>query len=332
MKPLKVAFFIDNLEFKYFEFNKLITSFWLIKEFNERNCEVYISTANKLSLYNNMPSAVLFKTRLTEKKGRLDLLKSKEGIFADLNDMDIVFFRPDPPINIQYIQATYILDYIDHNKTLVLNSSSGIRKANEKLYINNFTGMVPENVTASDANIIKEFINEQGKVVIKPLNKCFGKGVFLVEKGDKNINSIIDASTEAGRTAVMVQKFLPSDVNGDKRVNIICGKLMEETVVKIFGKGDFKFNSQTDEFFVKGSLSDNEREICAKITPKLLADGLYLVGLDFIDEKIIEINVTSPCFFIKELNNLYNITAEKDIIDRIEKLVQERQSKLPLVS
>ena len=322
---MKVIFFLDPLEFKYFSFNKLVTSFWLVKEACLRNYDVFISTSDKLYLNNNIPNAFLSKVNYNNKSEVL--INEKELKSYNLNNFDIIFFRPDPPVDINYIYSTYILDYLDNSKTIVINSSSGIRKANEKVYINNFPGLIPNNIVTSNISLIKDFINEYNEVIIKPLNKCFGKGVFYLRKSDKNINTILDISTESGKNAIMAQEFIRSPLNGDIRANIICGHVFQEAIVKISGDEDFKFNAQRDEYFKKIYLNDKQKEVCNQIVPKLIEDGLYLVGLDMIEDKIIEINVTSPCFFINEMNKMYNIELEKTIMDLVEKQVSQLKNE-----
>ncbi|MFA6990198.1 MAG: glutathione synthase [Candidatus Gastranaerophilaceae bacterium] len=312
----KLLFIIDKVEFQYFEMNELVTSFWLIKEALRRGWDIFITTQDRLFLYNNTPHSLAFKTTLTQ-----ELVREKNPSQVMLNDFDMILFRPDPPVDIDYINSTYVLDFVDTSKTLVINSPSGIRKANEKLYINNFKSVVPENISTSNAGLIKDFVNECGEVILKPLNKCFGKGVFYLKKGDKNINTIIETATNGGKTIVMAQQYLEKVKEGDKRVIIIGGEIFEETIVKVSGEGDFKFNNHSDEFFRKGYITDEDREICRVISPKLIEDGLLLVGLDVIDGKMIEINVTSPCFFIKEINQMFNTKLEEKIVNYLENLL-----------
>lgn len=330
MNDFKIVFVIDKIEFKYFELNELVTSFWLIKECNSRGFEVFITTADRLYLNNNNPEAIVFKTELTQKNGKTDLVRENNSLNISLNDTDMILFRPDPPVDMDYIFSTCILDFVDTSRTVVVNSPSGIRKANEKLYINNFPGLIPQNLTTSNAELIKDFLDEYGEIIIKPLNKCFGKGVFYLKKGDKNLNSILDMSTNSGTTVVMVQEFVKNCENGDKRLIVIGGELFEESVIKISGKGDFKFNTHKDEYFKKGFITDEEREMCGKISSRLLKDGLYLVGLDVIANKMIEINVTSPCFFIKEINSMFNTKLEKKIVDYLESLIYSKKESLLL--
>lgn len=327
MTTLRTLFVIDKIEFQYFAANELVTSFWFITEGLNRDWEVYITTKDKLFLRGEKPCAKVFKTFLTDLPGKDALKREKDPEEICLNSLDAVFLRPDPPVDIDYINATYVLDYVDPTKTVVINSSEGVRKANEKLYINNFPAFVPENITTANAEVIKAFLKEKGEIILKPLNKCFGKGVFFLKDGDKNVNSIIDTVTEFGKTYIMAQEYLKGGKSGDKRVIIICGELFEECITKATGEGDFKFNSHKDEYLLKASLTPQERTLAESIAPKLMQDGLYLVGLDVIDNKMIEINVTSPCFFIKEINKLYNTRLEVKIMDAIERLIVKKLNK-----
>lgn len=323
----KILFVIDKVELRYFEFNQLVTSFWLIKECNERGFETYITTIDKLMLEGNNPISLNFKTELIEKKGQPEIIYTKKSIKQSLNDFDLVMFRPDPPVNMEYIFATYILDFVDKTKTTVMNSSEGIRKLNEKICINRFPFAIPENITSANSTEIKDFIFEHGEAVLKPLNKCFGKGVFYLSKEDKNINSIIETVTENGSMPVMVQKYLDKIKYGDKRIILIGGEVYNECVMKLPGSGDFKFTTHNDEFIKQGTLTAEEYDNAARIAPDLLKEGIHMAGLDVIDGKIIEINVTSPCFFIKEINQMFNIHLEKRIVDYMENCVQNKRDK-----
>lgn len=313
---MNILFVIDNIEFKYFEFNKLVTSFWLIAGLIERNHKVDIVTKDKLFLDGNIPMGLTYKTSLENN----DLVKAKDFIKTELNSYNAIFFRPDPPVDNDYINATYVLDYVD-KKTAIINSPQGLRNANEKLFINNFPNVIPKNITTSNSELIREFLHENKEIVIKPLNRCFSKGVFYLSDTDKNIHTIIDTATNSGQTMVMVQEFLPKIKEGDKRLVYIDGEIFEECVCKIHGEDDFKFNTHDDKFFKKGIITEEERKIAQYIKPIMEKEGLYIAGLDVVDGKMIEINVTSPCFFIKEVNQVFNTNFEIKILDKIENLL-----------
>lgn len=318
---MNILFVIDNIEFKYFEFNKLVTSFWLIFGFLMRGYKVDITTKDNLFLDNAVPMGMTFKTFIKHE----ELFKDTQFEKTNLNSYDVIFFRPDPPVDNDYINATYVLDYLD-KKTLVLNNPQGLRNANEKLFINNFPKIIPENIVSANPILIKDFLHEQKEIIIKPLNYCFSKGVFYLNHKDKNIHTIIDVATNSGKTMVMVQKFLPKISEGDKRLVYINGEIFEECVCKISGADDFKFNTHDDKFFKKGELTKEEQKIAEYIKPQMEKEGLYIAGLDVIDGKMIEINVTSPCFFIKEVNQIFGINFEDKIISSLEKLIQIKSS------
>ena len=152
-----ILIIIDEVEFKYFEFNKLVTNFWFVHEFLLRDFNVFITLKNKLFLKRSVPFGLCYKTFLKED----DILKEEKTSEICLNDFDIIFFRPDPPVEIDYINASYILSYVDSAKTLIMNSPKAIREKNEKLYVNEFAhinGLIPDNIVSADEKVIKEFL------------------------------------------------------------------------------------------------------------------------------------------------------------------------------
>ena len=315
-----ILFIIDELELKYFEFNDLVTNFWFIKEFLKRDYNVSIAVKRDLFVESAKGCVFSRETYLKEE----DIFYKKEMHKSLINDFDTVFFRPDPPVDIDYINASYILSYTD-KKTVIMNSPKAIREKNEKLYINEFQKLIPDNIISSDEKIIKEFLFDKKEIIIKPTNRCFGSGVFYLNDKDKNINTIIQTATNNYETAVMVQEYLPGIQNGDKRLIYVCGEVLEYCVNKVATNNDFKFNEHNKNTLKFASLSDKEKLIENYIKDKFENDGIYLAGLDVIDGKIIEINITSPCFFINEINEIFNINLEKIIVDKIENYVNSKK-------
>ena len=316
-----ILLIIDELEFKYFEFNRLVTNFWLVKEYLLRGFKVDITTKNKLYLKKNVPFSYTWNTFLDKE----EIKKTDKVQTTCLNEYNTIFFRPDPPVDIDYINASYILSYVDGNSSFIINSPQAIREKNEKLYVNEFQGLIPDNIVSANEKIIKEFLFEKKEIIIKPTNRCFGSGVFYLNSNDKNINAILQTTTNNYKTSVMIQEYLPGIENGDKRLIYICGKIFDYCVKKIATNDDFKFNEHNKDTLKFAQLSDEEKLIEEKVKEKFEHDGIYLAGLDVIDGKIIEINITSPCFFINEINNIFNINFEKEIVDRIELYSNSRQ-------
>src|SRR5574344_772504 len=246
-------------------------------------------------------------------------------------------FRPDPPFDMNYVSATYIFDFVDDKKTFVINNPKSIRNFNEKMHTNLFLEFMPKNIVTASKSDIKEFLEENDEIILKPLNQCFGGGVMHLKRGDMNTNSIITTMTHDQTVQVMVQKYIPLAVHGDKRVMFLGENVLDECVIKLPTSDDFKFNIHNLEmdYVKKATLSDSERLKFSEVAKKLNKMGLYTVGLDVIDEKIIEINVTSPCYFINEINNYFSIHFEKRITDYLLNATKEHfaisaESQMPL--
>lgn len=317
MSKKRILFVIDEIELKYFEFNDLVTNFWFIKEFLARDYSVSITTKNRLFIEQATGMALIFETFIKDN----NIFYVKEENKEEINNFDVVFFRPDPPVDIDYINACYIFDFVDKDKTLIINDPSSVKNFNEKTHINYFPDFVPDNIVTSSKKLIKEFVKENKEAIIKPLNRCFGSGVYYLNHNDKNLNSIITASTDNEKTSVMVQRYLNKAIHGDKRVLMIGEKVYVQCIIKLPGDNDFKFNTHSDKFFAPAELSENERKMAGAIAQTLNKKGLYLIGLDVIDEKVIEINVTSPCYFIREINKQYNINFENEIMNDLINLI-----------
>lgn len=309
----KILFVIDKVELKYFEFNNLVTNFWIIKELLNRKEEVYITTLDKLQLIESKAFTNCAKTFL---KGENICFEEKFELKL-IEDFQIAIFRPDPPVDLDYINATYIFDFVDREKTKIINETKAIRDFNEKLHANYFYDCMPKNVVTSSQDEIEKFLEEYKEIILKPLNKCFGAGVMYLKTGDKNTHSIINSMTNNQSTLIMVQQYIKNSSLGDKRVLLLGEKVLDECVVKLPSKNDFKFNTHSDEFIKKAVLTQEEKDKFTQVAKKLNQIGIYMAGLDVIDGKIIEINVTSPCYFIKEINNYFNVNLEKNICDFI---------------
>ena len=308
---MKILFVIDKVELKYFEFNKLVTNFWLIKGFLDRNNEVYITTNPNLSLKSDIPYAKCYETFAQDD----NIFYKSVQLEYKIDDFDLVMFRPDPPVDIDYINATYIFDSV--KKTAVINSPSAIRDFNEKLHSIYFKEFMSENIVTSSLKDIEEFLEINKEIVLKPLNRCFGSGVMYLYKGDPNTRTIINTMTNNETTLVMVQKFIPEVKKGDVRVMTLGDRILPYTIKKLPTNDDFKFNTHNDDFIADSGLTRTDLDVFVPVAKKLNSMGISMAGLDVINGKIIEVNVTSPCYFIKEVNKLYNVHLEDEICDFI---------------
>ncbi|MDD3013557.1 MAG: glutathione synthase [Candidatus Gastranaerophilales bacterium] len=317
MSKHKIAFILDRNYFST-QYLEPDTSFFLMKECCLRGMAVYAITADNLFLNGNKPEAIAYRIKFNN--FNLELPASIEKL--SLNELDMILFRVNPPITMNYIFLLNILDYIDQSKVLVINSPSGIKKVNEKLYINNFADITPKSLVSSNLKVIKDFIKEIKKTVIKPLNNYGGNGIFYLKSDDKNQNSIIETATNSGETPVLIQEYLDRVYLGDKRI-VLLGKEPIAAIVRIPPKDDFRANMCRGGKLQPCEITDQDREICKKVSNRLINDGIFFAGLDIIDNKLTEINVTSPGFFIRKINPLLNIRLEEKIVDYMESFIRE---------
>lgn len=286
--------------------------------------EVWVTQAQELSVVNSQAWALLEKVQLTPAElveGRWvvseDWYVVSEASLLSLEEMDAVFMRTDPPVTIPYLYATYILDYINPDKTLVINTPTGIRRANEKMYALQFKEVIPETIVSQDKSVIRKFVEEQGAGVLKPLGGKAGEGILFLDKSDRNFNSIIEISTQQGREPVMIQAYLPAAKEGDKRIILLDGKPIG-AVNRIPTGNEFRGNMAVGGRVAQTEITEREYLICAHVGPKLQEDGLYFVGIDVIGGYLTEVNVTSPTG-IREIDRLSNTRLGEEVIKWIEK-------------
>jgi glutathione synthase len=216
-----------------------------------------------------------------------------ETLFKPLDEFDAVLMRKDPPVDTAYLYATYVLDYVDPAKTLVINRPSGIRSANEKMYALQFAEAIPTTIVTQDKAVIRQFLDRHGAAVMKPLGGKAGEGILFLQPDDRNFNSLVEISTQQGQLPIMVQTYLPAAKDGDKRIIMLDGQPVG-TVNRVPTGADFRGNMAVGGRAEAIGLTERDREICAQVGPILQRDGLWFVGLDVIGGHLTEVNVTSP--------------------------------------
>lgn len=249
-----------------------------------------------------------------------DFYKLGDTQTLPLESFDAVWMRKDPPVNNNFLYATYILSLIDENKTKVLNNPTGIRESNEKLYSLFFPEIIPQSIVTKNIGQLEEFLSEAGgQIVVKPLDGYGGEGIFYVREGDRNANVILESITKFGTEYVIGQKFIEKVSEGDKRIIILNGEPLGAVLRVPKPGGEFRSNFHSGGSPAKSELTQRDLEICEAIGPRLRKDGLYLVGLDVIGGYVTEINTTSPTG-VQEINNLDGVKLETQIIEFAEEL------------
>jgi glutathione synthase len=239
-----------------------------------------------------------------------------------LNQFDVILMRKDPPVNMEYIYATYILEQVESNGTLVLNPPKALRDLNEKIYATWFPQCMPPTLVSSSKEKLHEFIQEQETVVLKPLDGMGGRGIFKCHIKDPNLNVIIESITQQETKYVMAQQFLEEIILGDKRILLIEGEPLPYALARIPKEGDFRGNLAAGGEGKAVLLSDRDRWICEQIGPSLREKKLLLVGIDVIGDYLTEINITSPTC-VRELEAATDIDITGEILDSIEARLED---------
>lgn len=299
------------------------TSVALMEAAQSRGHQVWVTEANQLSVISGKAWAMLTQVQLTPVQlveGRWVAVSSwyalGDRVLLPLEEMDAVLMRADPPVDVPYLYATYILDAIDPAKTLVVNAPNGLRTANEKMYALQFTEAVPETIVSQNKQVIREFVERCGAAVMKPLGGKGGEGILLMEIGDRNCNSLIEISTQHYRVPVMVQTYLPEAKDGDKRVILLDGEPIG-AVNRIPTGSEFRGNMAVGGRVAADEVTERDRQIAAQLAPILQRDGLIFVGIDVIGGYLTEINVTSPTG-IREIDRLNDVRLGEQVIAWVE--------------
>lgn len=213
---------------------------------------------------------------------------------APAEDFGAIFVRTDPPFDQDYLNSTWLLSFAARRGVRVVNDPRGIRNANEKLYAQEFAEICPRTVVTADVREVQRFLDEvSGEAVAKPLDGFGGFGVMRLRWGDSNVRAIVEVLTAAGKRPILVQEYLPDASAGDRRLFMLNGEL-RAVLQRTPAKDDHRGNVHVGGTTSATEITQRDRAIAEVVGPRLREDGLLFVGLDVIDGKLIEINVTSP--------------------------------------
>jgi glutathione synthase len=266
------------------------STFAMLLEAQKRGHAISYYTPDKLSLRGADLVAPVQSLSVRDEVGNHFTLGEPKR--TDLTSFDVVLLRQDPPFDLAYITNTHLLERI-HPKTLVVNDPASVRNAPEKLFVLNFTDLMPPTLISRDLDEINSFRNEHGAVVMKPLHGHGGAAVFRVLPQDMNFGSLYDMFSITFKESWVIQRFLPEVKAGDKRILLVDGEFAG-AVNRVPAADDLRSNMVRGGAAQATDLTPREREICARLGPALRERGLLLVGIDVIDGHLTEINVTSP--------------------------------------
>lgn len=232
-----------------------------------------------------------------------------------LEQFAAVWMRKDPPVDEAYLYATHLLDLAERRGVRVINRPSALRAWNEKLGALRFSAWMAPTLVSSRVEALKAFTAEHGEVVLKPLGGRAGQGVVFAAAATPGLRALLELVTQMEALPVMVQAFLPGVQAGDKRILLVDGEPLG-AVNRVPAGGEFRSNLAVGGAPQATDLSDTERRICAELAPTLRAEGLFFVGIDVIDGRLSEINVTSPTG-VREVERLAGIPLADQTIERL---------------
>lgn len=287
------------------------STFALMLEAQARGQQVFYGAVEDLYLKRGDVRIKAHEARLTPVQGaHAELLRPED---VSLDEMDIVWMRKDPPFNMDYIFNTYLLDLAEARGNLVVNAPSGLRDMNEKAWAMRFPELVPDSLITQNMGLIREFLGEHKKVVVKPLDGNGGRGVFVLGHEDPNLGVIIESSTQNGSLKVLVQRYVPEIKSGDKRIILVEDEPVG-AILRIPQGVDHRGNIHVGAKTVRSELTARDWEICETIGPYLRDMGQVFTGIDVIGGMLTEVNVTSPTG-IQELRRFEGLNIAGQILD-----------------
>ncbi len=325
---MRIAFIIDPIQLLDPGHD---TSVALMEAAHVFGHEVWITQITQLNVVDGQAWALLYPTQLNPVTLLGDRWVAEPNWYQlgsptwqPLDSMDVVWMRKDPPVNTAYLYTTYILDYVDPETTWVINAPAGLRHANEKMYALQFRDAIPQTIVSQDKQTIRGFVEQCESAVMKPLGGKAGEGILFLDPNDRNLNSMIEISTQQGKIPVMVQVYLPEAQAGDKRIILLNGEPIGGVNRIPTGK-EFRGNMAVGGRVEEAGITERDRDICQMLAPQLRQDGLVFVGIDIIGNYLTEVNVTSPTG-IREIDRLSNVRLAEQTMKWIVEQVEQRQS------
>ncbi len=293
-KTLRALIVADPIEPFKFEKDSIMA---IIKALQEQGARVFMTEPHHLALNQEVPG-LSARVREIEFQGfQPEWYHVRAQGIERLQGFDIIFMRVDPPITERYLYACQILSMARAQGVRVVNQPQALLGFNEKLLLSLFPDCLTDTRVTQEAESILEFVNQHRDTIFKPLQGMGGAGIYRVKHQDVNLHVIIEQMTNFGRQPIMVQRYLPEIVEGDKRILLLEGAPVPYAVARLPKAGETRANLAAGGRARVQPLTDRDRWLCARVGERLKNLGFSLVGLDVIGDFITEINVTSPTCF-----------------------------------
>ena len=312
-KSLNILVIMDPIEQVNYKKDTSLAMMWSAQDRGHRigYCQIH-------DLWLNRGQLMVDTQSVTVKRDPQDFYTLGDKKTSTVSDYDVILMRKDPPFDMRFIYATYLLDHAKATGVLVVNDPQAIRDCNEKLFATWFNDYMSPTIVTSKQAHIRKFIAEHQDVIVKPLDGMGGTGIFRLTADSPNIGVTLEMLTELETLPIMAQRYLPEIVDGDKRVLIVDGVVVDYSLARIPTKGETRGNLAAGGSGVAMPLTDIERQVAEVVAPIVKAKGLMFVGLDLIGGRITEINVTSPTC-VREIDDQCGTDIATDFIIAIER-------------
>jgi glutathione synthase len=322
---MRIAFVADPLESLD---PSIDTTVGLMHAAQHRGAEVLVTEASRLEVANGRARALARSVRLAPSRPAGGHLWAVDETWFTagapnriwLDEMSAVFMRTEPPVDEAYTTATHILDLVDRRRTALVNDPRGLRACSEHLIALRFPDLTAPTLVTFDPHAIRSFLIQHGTAVVKPVDGFGGRGVLRLDRHDPNLASLLDLCTDGGSRAVVVQRYLREVAAGNKRVFVIAGEPVG-AVLRYPAADDFRIGAPSAE----APITARDREICTRLAPLLLANGIHLAGLDVIGPHLIEVNVTSVGA-LRKADALLGWNLCADLIDSLLPATEQRRT------
>lgn len=294
------------------------STYAIMLELQRRQHELWTCQLGGLSLEHEDPVAAARPTQVALAEAPAQAFTLAPPTPIPLSAFDVVLMRKDPPLDVEYLQATWILEQA-RGQTVVVNDPRGLRELNEHLAILRFPELIPPTLVTRDVGRLRAFLREQGgAIVVKPVEGYGGRGIFVVRLGDPNASSIFETATGDGRSWTMAQRYLPEATEGDKRIVLVEGEPIG-AVLRVPPEGEARGNLHVGGRAVKTELGAEDWAIIRAVKPLLAEHGILFAGIDVIGGRLTEINITSPTG-LRHIDQLDGITSAAPVVDALERV------------
>ncbi|WP_323842380.1 MULTISPECIES: glutathione synthase [unclassified Moraxella] len=315
MKPLKFLIVMDDIKTINYKKDSTLAMAWAI---SDKNHQLYYCQISDLWLDNGELMIDCQSLQVFKNPDNFYELGEKNTVKA--TDFDVILMRKDPPFDMKFLYALYLLDFAKRAEVLVVNDPMSVKECNEKLFAVQFSHLMTPTVVSQKQSHIRDFIQNHNDVIVKPLDGMGGMGIFRLSADGPNIGATLEMLTQNETLPIMAQKFIPQITEGDKRILIVGGKPVDYCLARIPASGETRGNLAAGGTGVAMALTDKERALANEIAPILVQKGLYFVGLDVIGGYITEINVTSPTC-IREIDEQCGTQIAVDFVKCVEHLL-----------